>query len=138
MKQVFAYLTGTIDVSIVYRKSEDGGTITGYSDADYASDLETRRSTTGNIFCLSSGPVAWSSQRQRLVTLSTTESEYVAAATAAKELCRLRKLMCDIGGLYDESCTTLFVDNQSAIKLAKNPEFHNTTKHIYIRYHYLN
>ena len=70
------------------------------------------------------------------MTLSTTESEYVADATAAKELCWLRKLMCDIRGQYDKSCTTLFVDNQSAIKLAKSPEFHKRTKHIDIRYHY--
>lgn len=76
---------GTKDYGIEYC---DGGSVfnlEGYSDADYAGDIETRRSTTGYVFKLANGPVTWSSQRQKLVTLSTTESEYVAAAAAAKE-----------------------------------------------------
>ena len=136
VKRVFAYLVGTIDLGIVYSRSENECNIVGYSDADYASDLETRRSTTGYVFCMAGGPVTWSSQRQRLVTLSTTESEYVAAASAAKELCWIRKLLSGIG-CGCASGSVLFVDNQSAIRLAKNPEYHKRTKNIDIRYHYI-
>ena len=56
-----------------------------YYHAAYANDMETRTPTTGYVFTSANCPVTWSSQRQELVTLSTTESEYVAAATAAKE-----------------------------------------------------
>ena len=59
--------------------------ITGYCDADYAADINTRRSTTGYIFVMSEGPISWCSQRQRMVTVSTTESEYVSASEASKE-----------------------------------------------------
>jgi len=85
VKRVLAYLV-SLDVGIEYRYSGSEAELVGYSDADYASDLETRRSTTGYIFCMANGPVTWSCQYQKLVTLSTTESENVVAATAAKEL----------------------------------------------------
>jgi len=71
-----------------------------------------------------------------MVTLSTTESEYVAASSAAKEAKWLRGLLDDIGHRCS-SATLLCVDNQSSIKLAKNPEFHQRTKHIDIRYHHI-
>lgn len=105
-------------------------------DIAYAGDVETRRLTSLYIFELSNGPVTWSSQRQKLATLSTTESEYVAASTAVREAIWLRKLLGDIK--YPCSgATVIKVDNQSAIKLVKNPEFHKRTKHIDIKYHYI-
>ncbi|KAL6429522.1 hypothetical protein ACFW04_008301 [Cataglyphis niger] len=110
----------------------------GFSDADYSSDLETRRSTTGYVFFLANGSISWSisSQRQNLVTLSITESEYIAAASATKEAIWLRKLLKDLGRPYDNS-TDLFIDNQSIIRLVKNFEFHKRTKHIDVRYNYI-
>lgn len=136
VKRIFAYLKGTSGYGIKYQRSETASDLVGFSDADYAGDLETRRSTTGYIFQLAGGPITWASQRQKLVTLSTTESEYVAASAASREAIWLRKLLSDIGYLSRET-TTIFVDNQSAIKLVKNPEFHKRTKHIDIRYHYI-
>ena len=136
VKRVFAYLSKTTQLGLMYRRSENECDLVGFCDADFASVIETRRSTSGYVFCMAGGPVTWSSQRQRLVTLSTTESEYAAAATAAKEAIWIRKLLSDIE-YRCETGTLLYVDNQSAIKLAKNPEFHKRTKHIDIRYHYL-
>lgn len=136
VKRIFAYLKGTIDNGIEYRSGGSERELIGFSDADYASDVETRRSTTGYVFCMANGPVSWSSQRQKLVVLSTTESEYVAAATATREAMWLRNLLKDIGSTC-ELGTVLFVDNQSAIRLVKNPVFHRRTKHIDIRYHYI-
>lgn len=71
-----------------------------------------------------------------MVTLSTTESEYLAASSAAKEAVWLRRLLDDIGHQCD-TATILNIDNQSAIRLAKNPEFHERTKHIDVRYHHI-
>ncbi|OXU16547.1 hypothetical protein TSAR_007831 [Trichomalopsis sarcophagae] len=85
---------------------------------------------------MSNGPVVWSSKRQKLVTLSTTEAEYVAASTAARELVWLRQLLSEIGRPC-EIPTDLFVDNQGAIRLAKNVEFHKRSKHINVKYHFL-
>ena len=110
--------------------------LAGYSDADFANDVMTRRSVTGYLFTIGNNAITWSSQRQRLMTLSTTESEYVAAATAAKEVIWLRLLLSDLG-CECKNATELYVDNQSAIRLVRNPEFHKRTKHIDIKYHFI-
>jgi len=80
--------------------------------------------------------VTWSSKRQATVSLSTTEAEYIAASIATKEAIWLRNLLSDIGRRC-ENATTIMTDNQSAIKLIKNPEFHSRTKHIDVRYHFI-
>lgn len=85
VKRIFAFLVGSKTVGIMYRNGGSESNLIGYDYADYASDLDTKRSITGYIFSLANGPVAWASQRQKLVVLSTTEAEYVAASTAAKK-----------------------------------------------------
>ena len=82
------------------------------------------------------GPISWLSQRQKLVILSTTEAEYVSACEASKNIIWLRKLSQDISGPCAKP-TILYVDNQNAIRVIKNPEFHSRTKHIDIRYHFI-
>ena len=137
VKRVFRYLRGTTDFRIFYRKEKkENPKLEGFCDADYAGDLKTRRSTTGYIFMLAGGPISWCSKSQPGVSLSTTESEYVAAAEAAKELIWLRHLLKDVKCQCVEP-TLLQIDNQSAIKLIKNPEFHRRTKHIDIRFHFI-
>lgn len=136
VKRIYAYLNGNSDLGIMYTSGDKEPNLVGYCDADYAGDLETRRSTTGYAFDFANGLVSWSSQRQKLVTLSTTESEYVAAATAVKENIWLRNLSKDLGTVCDKA-TTLYIDNQSAIRLAKNPEYHKRTKHIDVRFHFI-
>ena len=69
-------------------------------------------------------------------SISSTEAEYIAAAHAAKEAIWLRRLLTELGENLEFS-TTLFVDNQSAIAIARNPKFHDRTKHIEVRYHFL-
>lgn len=135
VKRIFAYLKGTVDYKIQYISCGEECELTGFSDADFANDVETRRSITGYIFFLAGGPITWSSKRQKLVTLSTTESEYVAASAAAKETIWLKKLLRDLE--YPCKEMILYVDNQSTIKLTHNPEYHKRTKHIDIQYHYI-
>lgn len=133
-KRILKYLKKTINHGILYFDSNNK--LTGYSDADYAGDLDSRRSTSGYIFKLGSGIISWCSERQKCVSLSTTESEYVAASTAIKELIWLRKFLHEI--LQSNSNDIVFyMDNQSAIRLVKNPEFHKRTKHIDVRYHFI-
>ena len=133
VKRIFLYLVGTIDLGIEYRSGGSDFELKGFPDADYASDVGTRRSTTGYVFVLANGGITWSSDRQKSVSLSTTQSEYVAAAAAAKETSWLRKLLNDIGNQCEEP-TVLDVGNQGAIRLVKNPEFHSKTKHIDVRH----
>ncbi|UYV85057.1 K02A2.6-like, partial [Cordylochernes scorpioides] len=84
LKRIFKYLKGTLDSGILYKR-KDVIKLIGYSDSDFAGDIDTRRSTSGYIFLLAGGPVTWTSQRQSVVALSTTEAEYIAASMASRE-----------------------------------------------------
>lgn len=134
VKRILRYLKKTKNFSIVYKRSKNA-CVEGYTDADYAGCHDTRRSTSGYIFMCASGPITWSSQRQSVVALSTTEAEYIALALGAKEAVWLKSFLGEIG--MEQNSITVYVDNQSAIKLAHNPEYHKRTKHIDIRYHFV-
>jgi hypothetical protein len=107
----------------------------GFCDADYAMDLDTRRSTTGYLFELNGGAISWQSRRQPSTALSTTEAEYMALTEATKEAIWLQNTLVSIGAVKTGP-TTIFEDNQGAIALAENPVDHKRTKHIAIRYHF--
>ncbi|KAG5862373.1 hypothetical protein JTB14_002955 [Gonioctena quinquepunctata] len=107
-----------------------------YCDADYGGDLKTRRSRTGIVCKYSDGAITWASQKQKSVVLSTTEAEYVAASEGTKEVIWLIRLLNEFAQ-HSEYIPTLRVDNASAIKLAKNSEFHKRSKHIEMRYHFV-
>ncbi|KAE8656127.1 hypothetical protein F3Y22_tig00117010pilonHSYRG00118 [Hibiscus syriacus] len=108
--------------------------LVGYSDSDWGGDIDNRRSTTGFVF-------SWEIllhmdvKETTIVTLST-EAEYVAATSCVCHAIWLRNLLKEIG-LIQEEPTKVCVDNKSAIALAKNPVFHDRSKHIDIRYHYI-
>jgi hypothetical protein len=118
--------------------TEDDRGLTSYNvDADWAGCEDTRHSTTGYIFTLAGGPVSWSSQKQKVVALSTCEAEYIALSEAVKEALWIKSFINDLNiGIHFDT-VPIHVDNESAIKLAKNPEFHNRSKHIDIKYHFL-
>lgn len=91
---------------------------------------------TGVIFFLGKSPVSWQSQKQRVVALSSCEAEYMAATAAACQGIWLSRLLGEM--LNKEAARPkLLVDNKSAISLAKNPVFHDRSKHIEIRYHFI-
>ena len=85
---------------------------------------------------LGSGVVAWSSKLQPVVTLSTTEAEYVSGVAARKEICWMQQLLKEVG-YPAEVPSRLFIDNQSAISVAKNPEHHRWMKHLDLAYYWL-
>lgn len=133
VKRVFRYLLGTKRLSLVYGGAHRG--LEGFVNADGASQ-EHRRAITGYVFLVDGGAISWSSKKQELVTLSTTESEYVAATHTAKEalwLCRL------IGKVFRPLAapTPLYSDSKSAIALTEDGSYHARTKHIDIRYHFI-
>jgi hypothetical protein len=134
-KSILRYLKGTVDLTLRYKKSDDAGLV-GYSDADYAGNVDDRHSTTGNIFFMSGGPVSWLSKKQPVVALSTSEAEYVALSMATQEATWLRRLLSELNA-GDVKPTLIYEDNQGAIAIAKNPVAHSKMKHIDVKYHYV-
>ena len=133
VKRIFRYLAGTRDLWLSYGESRRA--LVGYADAD-GSMTEDRRAITGYAFLIDGGAVSWSSKKQEIVSLSTTESEYVAATHGMKEALWLRNLLAEVFEPLADA-TTLFSDNQSAIALTRDHQFHARTKHIDVRYHFI-
>lgn len=134
-KRVLRYLKGTVSFGLFYRKGGKEELI-GYTDSDYAGDQDDRKSTSGYVFMLSSGAVSWSSKKQPVVTLSTTEAEFIAAASSACQAVWLRRILQQLN-LEPRKSTTIYCDNSSTIKLSKNPVMHGRSKHIDVRFHFL-
>ena len=102
--------------------------------SNFDGDKEAGVSTSGYTMSLGSAAVSWRSRKQSVPTDSTTEAEYVAAAEAMKEIVWIRNIL-EYLQEKQENSTPLLIDNTSAIKLAKNPRFHDRTKHINTKYH---
>ena len=134
-KRVLRYIKGTINYGLVFDGRSTRCSLIGYLDADWANDVDTRRSTSGYVFQINGSTVSWSSKRQSCVTRSSTEAEYVALSHATQEVVWLRRLLNDIGEKQDQP-SVMNEDNQGAIELSKNPRFHNRTKHIDVAYHF--
>ena len=149
LDRTFKYLHGTCDWELFFQCGiPNGNVLNGYVDADWASDMNDCKSTSGFVFMLAGGAVCWSLKKQASVALSSTEAEYIAAAHATKEVVWLRRLLSELGQAIDipthlhidnQSAIAihLHIDNQSAIAIARNPEFHDRTKHSDVRYHFL-
>jgi hypothetical protein len=136
VKRVLRYVAGTINHGCHYRRKEEAACLTGYSDSDLAGDIDTRKSTSGVFFFLGNNLVTWQSQKQKVVALSSCEAEYIAATTAACQGVWLARLLAELRG-EEADAVTLKIDNQSAIQLSKNPVFHDRSKHIDTRYHFI-
>jgi transposase InsO family protein len=135
VKRILRYLKGTIDTGIVYRPQQNQNTLLCYSDADHGGDKTTGRSTTGVVCTYAEGAISWFSQRQTSVAISTTEAEVVAASEATREVVWLKRLLNDIARFDD--IPVIRIDNEAAIRLAQNPEYHRRTKHIQIRHFFV-
>ncbi|CAI0432185.1 unnamed protein product [Linum tenue] len=138
VKRILRYLKGTAVYGIWYKRFEEEDQLLGYTDSDYAGDLDDRKSTSGYVFFLAGGAISWSSKKQPVVTLSTTEAEFVAASYCASQCVWLRRVLEQMNW---KSCvrgaTRIMCDNSSAIKLSKNPVLHGRSKHIDVRFHFL-
>lgn len=132
VKRILAYLAGTTNYGLRFNLGSKP--LLCYCDADWGRDLDKRRSTTGYIFINHGGPIVWGSRLQDCTAQSTTEAEYIAAAEATKEAIWLKRLLEELGQ-GNSTPVPLHCDNQGAIRLVKNPEFHKRTKHIDIKFH---
>lgn len=108
----------------------------GFSDSDITGQVDDRRSTGGMAFYLNESLITWVSQKQRCVALSSCEAEFMAATAATCQGIWLRNLLSQVTDT-SPGPITLYIDNKSAIDLAKNPVFHGRSKHIDIRYHFI-
>ncbi|TFY52170.1 hypothetical protein EVJ58_g10162 [Rhodofomes roseus] len=133
VKRVFRYLAGTKTLRLTYGAvSLD---LVGYTDAD-GSMHEDRKAISGYAFLIDGGAVSWASKRQEIISLSTTESEYVAITHASKEALWLRSLIGQVFAPFTEP-VPLNSDNLSAISLTQDHQYHARTKHIDIRFHFI-
>ena len=117
-KRILKYIKGTYKLGIEYQHGGDP-TLVGYTNSDYAGDIDDRKSTSGYIFHLGSRPISWSSKKQSIVTLSSTEAKL-------EEPCH-----------QQAHPTTIICDNQNTIKLATNPVYHARSKHIEVHHHFV-
>ena len=108
----------------------------GYSDSDWAEDRETRLLTSAFTYRVGLGPILWKSWKQASVSLSSTEAEYKALSDSCKEALWLKNLLTELR-LRPNDAIPLYVDNEGAEALAKNPSHHARTKHIHARYHFI-
>jgi hypothetical protein len=135
VKRIIRYVVGTLNLGYRYGR-DDQWRLIGYYDSDLAGDLDTSRSTTGVAYFLGSNLIYWQSQKQKVVALSTCEAEYMAASTTSCQSIWLAQLLGDIKNTAVEGIE-LRVDNQSALALMKNPVFHDSSKHIRTRFHFI-
>ena len=134
LKHLLRYLKGTLHYGVTYTKRSP--TLTSFSDSDFAADHSCRASTTGHVHVLHNGPVSWTSSRQTVVALSTTEAEYIAAATATRHVKHLKDILHDLG-IQQNGPTDLHIDNQSATRIATHAANTKKSKYIDIRFHFL-
>lgn len=135
---IYGYLKCTANLGLHFRRACENRDLHAYVDADWAGCPDTRRSTTGYVVKLAGSPVSWSSRRQKTVATSTCEAEYVAGYKAVQEVIWIQNMINDLSIKDLEiSPTPLLIDNNAALKLTRNPELHDRTKHIDIKYHFL-
>ncbi|XP_022041779.1 uncharacterized mitochondrial protein AtMg00810-like [Helianthus annuus] len=135
VKRILRYLKGSLAFGLHYSRSTHTSLL-GYSDADWARCLETRRSTYGYSIFLGGNLISWSAKKQPTVARSSCESEYRAMANTAAEIVWITHLLQELHALPPDR-PTILCDNQSAIFLTQNPISHKRAKHIDLDYHFL-
>jgi hypothetical protein len=133
LKGVLAYIASTSGMGLVYGREKGG--LVGFCDADYAGDVDTRRSTTGYVFLLAGAVISWQSRLQQTVAVSTAEAEYMASSSAVKEALWLRVLWQDLG--FGQIEVPIFGDNQAAIRLTEEAMSSARAKHIDVQHHFV-
>ncbi|KAG9767303.1 hypothetical protein KCU88_g7475, partial [Aureobasidium melanogenum] len=130
-RRVLRYLKGTKGLRLTYKGHLQK--LKGFTDADWAGCRDTRRSTAGYLFNIGSGAISWQSKRQSVVALSTCEAEFLGQTQATKEAIWLRRLLNELNLAQGKAATIICGDNQGAIALSSNPQYHSRTKHMDIQ-----
>jgi hypothetical protein len=140
--RIVQYLKGTIDYRLKLGGAFPSVTVQAYADADWAGDLDSRKSRTGYIVQLNDSVVMWSSKLQSSTALSSTEAEYLALSSVTTDILWLRNFLKEMG-FEQTSPSIVFQDNKSCIDIASSAKQHSGVKHIdlrdyFVRYHVLN
>ncbi|GJW93205.1 putative ribonuclease H-like domain-containing protein [Tanacetum coccineum] len=134
VKRIFRYLKGKPKLGLWYPRVSSFD-LESYSDSDYARANLDRKSTTGGCQFLGRRLISWQCKKQTIVATSTTEAEYVAAASCCGQVLWIQNQMLDYG--FNFMNTKIYIDNESTICIVKNPVYHSKTKHIAIRHHFI-
>uniref|UniRef100_W4VRQ4 Putative retrovirus-related pol polyprotein from transposon tnt n=1 Tax=Corethrella appendiculata TaxID=1370023 RepID=W4VRQ4_9DIPT len=137
VKHLFRYLRGTSSYNLTYnRGSNSASEVVAYCDADWASDLDDRKSTSGFVLLAQGGAISWRSNKQSTVSLSSCEAEYMALSNLVQEVVWWNGFINQLN-INSNSHITIYCDNQSTIFLAGNKGYNPRTKHIDIRHHFI-
>lgn len=130
VKRILRYLKGSIDHGLTLQPATQGTPlyINAFCDADWASDIDDRRSTSGASIYFGPNSVSWWSRKQTLVAKSSVEAEYRSLALAASEVLWLQSLLQELQ--VTVPAPVIYCDNQSTVALSHNPILHNRTKHM--------
>jgi hypothetical protein len=135
VKRIFRYLKEKMTYGLWYPRNQSLQ-LTAYSNADWANCVDERESTSGGAFFLGNSLVAWLSKKQGPISLSTTEAEYIVAATCCSQVLWMIQTLADLEVKYTAPIP-IHCDNTSAISVSKNPVLYSKTKHIPIKYYFL-
>jgi hypothetical protein len=146
LKRVLRYLQGTKELGISYNSGHinqavgqpNSLNIEAWSDSSWGEDPDDARSTNGHVVFMAGVLISWKSSKQQSVALSSTEAEYVSQALTGTQVMWTRGILTEMGieQAIPSGPTTIYADNQGAIKLATNPVFQKRTKHIAVKFHY--
>ena len=137
-KRILRYIKGSTNVGLTFQgQNSNQISITAYADADWAGDLDDRKSTTGYVIMIGDCVVSWVSKKQSTISLSSAEAEYMAISSTVQEIKWIRQLLNELYICYQNEPTILNIDNQAAIAISENDVHHARTKHIDIRHHFV-
>jgi hypothetical protein len=136
IKWIPCYVSGTLDYSLWYERCPGATHLINYCDSDLTDDINTSKSTSDILFFLGNCPVSWQSLKQWVVELSSCEAEYIAATSVATQTLWLTRLLSELLGRKTETVELMGV-SKSALALTKNSIFHERSKHIRIKYHFI-
>ncbi|CAM8943639.1 unnamed protein product [Rhodiola kirilowii] len=134
VKRIIKYVSGTADYGLWYTR-DTSGCIVGYSDADWAGNVEDRKSTSDGCFFVGNNLVSWFSKKQNRISLSSNGAEYMAAWSCCAQMLWMKQMLKETG--LDQNTMTLYCDNMSSINISKDPVQHSRTKLIDIRHHFI-
>jgi hypothetical protein len=137
VKRIMRYVKHTLDYGLKYVHSSKPLTVSGFCDSDFAGDVLDSKSTSGFVIFVGACPVSWKATKQKAVSTSTVEAEYISACVACKEITWIRALVEEICGSPLPVKPVLRIDNTGARSLAQNDAMSEKTKHIRYTYHFV-
>ena len=133
VKHIMRYLQGTLNLGLKYEKVDLD--LHGFTDSDWGGSVKDRKSTSRCCFSLGLAMISWICKKQSSVAQSSTEAEYIAAASCTSQVIWIQSQLRDYG--LNMKKIPLYCDSESAIRICHNPVQHSKTKHIALRYHFI-